>query len=80
MLKNTHKIFAKEMVETFREQLIELWQGNIHHKREAVNYALDGQIRNVLLQFTVFPVMKRLGDWYRLHLQILLHERKPKII
>ena len=35
------------MVETFREQLIELWQGNIHHKREAVNYALDGQIRNV---------------------------------
>lgn len=36
------------MVETFREQLIELWQGNIHHKREAVNYALDGQIRNVL--------------------------------
>ena len=49
------------MVETFREQLIELWQGNIHHKREAVNYALDGQIRNVLLQFTVFPVMKRLG-------------------
>lgn len=55
LLRNTHKIFAEEMVETFREQLIELWQGNIHHKREAVNYALDGQIRNVLLQFTVFP-------------------------
>ena len=53
LLKNTHKIFAEEMVETFREQLIELWQGNIHHKREAINYALDGQIRNVLLQFTV---------------------------
>ncbi|MFI8066777.1 histidine kinase, partial [Acinetobacter baumannii] len=32
LLKNTHKIFAEEMVETFREQLIELWQGNIHHK------------------------------------------------
>lgn len=55
LLRNTHKIFAEEMIETFREQLIELWQGNIHHKREAVNYALDGQIRNVLLQFTVFP-------------------------
>ncbi|MBI1446883.1 sensor domain-containing diguanylate cyclase [Acinetobacter calcoaceticus] len=55
LLRNTHKIFAEEMIETFREQLIELWQGNIHHKREAINYALDGQIRNVLLQFTVFP-------------------------
>lgn len=55
LLKNTHKIFAKEMLSTFREQLIELWKGNIHHQREAINYALDGSIRNVLLQFTVFP-------------------------
>lgn len=30
LLKNTHKIFAKEMASTFREQLIELWKGNIH--------------------------------------------------
>ncbi|MEB3766363.1 sensor domain-containing diguanylate cyclase [Acinetobacter sp. MD2] len=55
LLKNTHKIFSQEMNNTFREQLIELWKGNIHHQREAVNYALDGTIRNVLLQFTVFP-------------------------
>ena len=43
------------MLLTFREQLIELWNGKIHHQREAINYALDGSIRNVLLQFTVFP-------------------------
>ncbi|WP_151707079.1 GGDEF domain-containing protein [Acinetobacter sp. TUM15064] len=61
LLKNTHKIFAKEMVQTFREQLIELWNGNIHHQREAVNYALDGSIRHVLLQFTVFPDYR--DDW-----------------
>ena len=61
LFKNTHKIFAKEMVQTFREQLIELWNGNIHHQREAVNYALDGSIRHVLLQFTVFPDYK--DDW-----------------
>lgn len=55
LLKNMHKIFAQEMTVTFRDQLIELWNGNIHHHREAINYALDGSIRNVLLQFTVFP-------------------------
>lgn len=55
LLKNIHKVFSSEMMGTFREQLIELWKGNIHHQREAVNYALDGSIRNVLLQFTVFP-------------------------
>ncbi len=61
LFKNTHKIFAKEMYQTFREQLIELWDGKIHHQREAVNYALDGSIRNVLLQFTVFPGYEQ--DW-----------------
>ncbi len=68
------------MVETFREQLIELWQGNIHHKREAVNYALDTKSEMSYCNLPYSPVMKRLGDWYRLRLQILLHERKPKII
>ncbi|MCU4414885.1 sensor domain-containing diguanylate cyclase [Acinetobacter sp. WU_MDCI_Axc73] len=61
LLKNIHKVFANEMLSTFREQLIELWKGNIHHQREAVNYALDGSIRNVLLQFTVFPGYEE--DW-----------------
>ena len=55
LFKNLNKVFMQEMHNTFREQLIELWKGNIHHQREAVNYALDGSIRNVLLQFTVFP-------------------------
>ncbi|HBJ01132.1 MAG TPA: histidine kinase, partial [Lysinibacillus sp.] len=30
LLKNVHKVFAKEMVQTFKEQLIELWNGNLH--------------------------------------------------
>src|SRR5690554_3311460 len=55
------KFFAGEMQHTFREQLIELWNGNIHHQREAINYALDGSIRHVLLQFTVFPGYEE--DW-----------------
>ena len=61
LFKNLHKILTKEMHQTFREQLIELWNGNIHHQREAVNYALDGSIRNVLLQFTIFPGYEH--DW-----------------
>lgn len=61
LLKNLHKVFAEEMVRTFREQLIELWNGHLHHQREVVNYAIDGSIRHVLLQFTVFP--DYLDDW-----------------
>jgi diguanylate cyclase (GGDEF)-like protein len=61
LLKNTDQIFADEMQQTFREQLIELWNGNLHHQREAVNYALDGSVRHVILQFTVFPGYEE--DW-----------------
>jgi len=61
LYKNMHKVFAQEMIKTFREQLIELWNGNIHHHREAINYALDGSIRHVLLQFSVFPDYQ--DDW-----------------
>ena len=61
LYKNMHKVFAQEMVKTFREQLIELWNDTIHHHREAINYALDGSIRHVLLQFSVFPDYQ--DDW-----------------
>lgn len=61
MFKSLHKVFSKEMHHTFKEQLIELWNGKINHSREAINYALDGTIRNVLLQFTVFPGYEH--DW-----------------
>ena len=55
LLKNIHKVFSQEMNQTFRKQLQDLWAGKIHHQHEAVNYALDGSIRHVILQFTVFP-------------------------
>ena len=61
LLKDIGKVLQKQMQQTFREQLIELWEGRIHHQREAINYALDGSIRHVLLQFTVFPGYEH--DW-----------------
>jgi diguanylate cyclase (GGDEF)-like protein len=55
------EIFRDEMQKPFREQLIDLWNGNLFHQREVVNYALDGSERHVLLQFTVFPGHEQ--DW-----------------
>ncbi len=61
LMQNIYKVFGPETLQTFRGQLIELWKGNIHHQCEAVNYALDGSIRHVLLQFTIFPGFE--NDW-----------------
>lgn len=61
LLKQIGEIFRDEMEKSFREQLIELWNGNLFHHREVVNYALDGSERHVLLQFSVFPGHE--DDW-----------------
>jgi diguanylate cyclase (GGDEF)-like protein len=55
LLQRLGDIFRDDMEKTFREQLIELWNGNLFHQREVVNYALDGSERHVLLQFSIFP-------------------------
>ena len=61
LLHRQADIFRDEMEKHFREQLIDLWNGNLFHQREVVNYALDGTERHVLLQFSVFPGRER--DW-----------------
>ena len=55
LLQRLPDIFRDDTEKHFREQLIELWNGNLLHHREVVNYALDGSERHVLLQFSVFP-------------------------
>ncbi|MDO6963806.1 sensor domain-containing diguanylate cyclase [Rhizobium alvei] len=61
LLKRLSDVFRGEMEKHFKEQLIELWNGNLFHHREVVNYALDGSERHVLMQFSVFPGFER--DW-----------------
>ena len=62
LLENIDKVLGgPEMLNSFREQLMELWEGNLFHQREVVNYALDGSERHVLLQFSIFPSYEH--DW-----------------
>ncbi len=68
LLHGIANIFRDEMEKTFREQLIELWNGNLFHQREVINYALDGSERHVLLQFSVFPGHER--DWSRVQVAL----------
>jgi diguanylate cyclase (GGDEF)-like protein len=61
LLHRLSEIFRDEMEKHFREQLIELWNNNLFHQREVVNYALDGSERYVLMQFSVLPGHE--SDW-----------------
>jgi diguanylate cyclase (GGDEF)-like protein len=61
LLKNLDQIFRDEMKPPFAEQLIDLWNGKLFQHREVINYGLDGELINVLLQFSVLPGAEK--DW-----------------
>ena len=68
LLHRLGEIFRDDMEKPFREQLMELWNGNLFHHREVVNYALDGSMRHILLHFSVFPGHE--GDWSRVQVAL----------
>jgi diguanylate cyclase (GGDEF)-like protein len=61
LLQRLRDIFGDAMVQPFREQLIDLWNGKLFQQREVVNHKLDGSILHLHLQFSVLP--GRESDW-----------------
>lgn len=54
LLRRQHEMFRDEMAGSFREQLVDLWDGKLFQQREVINYALDGSLVNLHMQFSVF--------------------------
>ncbi len=68
LLMRQSEIFRDDMEKPFREQLIDLWDGQLFQSREVVNYALDGSTRHILLNFAVFPGHE--NDWSRVQVAL----------
>lgn len=61
LLDNAHRIFRDDMQQHFREQLAKLFDGELVHHRESINYTLAGDRLNVYLQLSVLPGSE--SDW-----------------
>ena len=61
LLQRLGEVFRDDMRQHFKEQLIDLWQSKLFQQREVVNYALDGTLLHLHLQFSVLPGYER--DW-----------------
>ena len=55
LLRRLNDVFRDEMHRHFREQLCDLWADKLFHRREVVNYALDGSELHLHMQFSVLP-------------------------
>ncbi len=61
LLRRLGDVFRDNMLQHFREQLIDLWHGKLFQSREVVNYALTGDELHLQLQFSVLPGHE--DDW-----------------
>jgi len=61
LLHRLGEVFRDDMEGSFREQLIDLWNGKLFQQREVVNYALNGSEVYLLLQFSILPGYE--DDW-----------------
>jgi diguanylate cyclase (GGDEF)-like protein len=61
LLHRLADVFRGNMEDSFREQLIDLWNGKLFQQREVVNYNLAGTEVHVLMQFSVLPGYEH--DW-----------------
>ena len=61
LLSRLDDVFRDEMRESFAEQLVDLWEGRLFQQREVQNYALDGNLLHIHMQFSVFEGHE--DDW-----------------
>ncbi len=78
LLGNLSDVFRDDMRQHFREQLMDLWEGKLFHQREVVNYALDGDLLNIHLQFSVFPGHEKHWDLVLLALTDITARKKAE--
>lgn len=61
LLGGTERVFGERMLESFAEQLLDLWEGHLVQQREVVNTTLAGEMLNIHMQFAVLEAHRH--DW-----------------
>lgn len=78
LLSRLPEVFREEMQPYFREQLVDLWEGRLLQHREVLNYALDGSVVNIHLQFSVFAGHEEKWDLVLLALTDITARKKAE--
>jgi diguanylate cyclase (GGDEF)-like protein len=61
LLSGLRDILRDKVIETFKDQLVELWDGKLQQEREITSYALGGDELHLHMQLSVFPGHE--SDW-----------------
>lgn len=78
LLANLGQVFRDEMGQHFSRELIDLWDGNLSYEREGVNYSLNGDPINILLNFKIMPGHEENFSWALVSIQDITARKKAE--
>ncbi|NWF65309.1 MAG: sensor domain-containing diguanylate cyclase [Chloroflexi bacterium] len=78
LLANLSRIFRDEMELHFAHELIDLWNGIHAYEREGINYSLNGEPINILLNFRIMPGHERDFGWVLVSVQDITARKKAE--
>jgi diguanylate cyclase (GGDEF)-like protein len=78
LLSDLGKVFRDGMGEHFKQELLDLWNGSLTYQREGINYSLDGDPLNVLVDLRVMPGHEEDFSWVQVAIQDITSRKKAE--
>jgi diguanylate cyclase (GGDEF)-like protein len=78
LLANLNSVFRDEMRDHFAKELVDLWNGILAYEREGINYSLNGEPINILLNFRIMPGHEQSFSWALVSIQDVTARKKAE--
>lgn len=78
LIANLPRIFRDEMERHFAKELVDLWNGSLSYEREGINYSLNGEPINILLNFKIMPGHEQDFGWALVSIQDITVRKKAE--
>lgn len=78
LLSNLGNVFRDEMGSHFAKELVDLWNGKLTYERDGINYSLNGDPINILLNFRIMPGHEDDFSWALVSLQDITARKKAE--
>jgi diguanylate cyclase (GGDEF)-like protein len=78
LLSNLGDVFRDEMGAHFAKELVDLWNGKLMYEREGINYSLNGEPINILLNFRIMPGHEEDFSWALVSIQDISARKKAE--
>ena len=78
LIANLPRIFRGEMERHFMKELVDLWNGVLSYEREGINYSLNGEPVNILLNFKIMPGHEHDFSWALVSIQDITARKKAE--